>query len=43
MSDIIKLSDVSVIRSKVTILDNINWSVGSGENWAVIGRNGAGK
>jgi len=43
MSEIIKLSDVSVIRNKVKILDNINWSVNPGENWAVIGRNGAGK
>ena len=43
MSEVIKLSGVSVIRNKIAILDNISWQVQSGENWAVIGRNGAGK
>ena len=43
MSEVIKLSGVSVIRNKIKILDNINWTVNPGENWAVIGRNGAGK
>ena len=43
MSEVIKLSGVSVIRNKVAILDNISWQVQSGENWAVIGRNGVGK
>ena len=43
MNEVIKLSGVSVIRNKIKILDNINWTVNPGENWAVIGRNGAGK
>lgn len=39
------LADVSVRRytTDQVILDGINWSVGPGEHWALLGANGAGK
>jgi molybdate transport system ATP-binding protein len=40
---LIRLSNISVTRDKKTILSNINWDLKIGENWAVIGSNGAGK
>jgi iron complex transport system ATP-binding protein len=43
MNTLIELQDVSIVRDKKTILDKINWKVLDNENWAVIGRNGAGK
>jgi iron complex transport system ATP-binding protein len=35
--------DVSFIRDKKTLLNNVNWTVSSSENWAILGLNGAGK
>lgn len=43
MSSIIELNNVSVIKNGKTILDDITWNVKNNENWAVIGKNGAGK
>jgi iron complex transport system ATP-binding protein len=43
MDIIAKLRDVSVIRGNGLILENINWTVRRGENWAVLGGNGSGK
>jgi iron complex transport system ATP-binding protein len=40
---ILRLTGVSVRRSGRTILGPIDWSVGAGERWVVIGPNGSGK
>ena len=40
---IIDLEDVSVRRSGRTILGPLDWAVGSGERWVVLGANGSGK
>lgn len=39
----LRLSDVTLVRGTTTILDEISWSVGPGECWVVVGRNGSGK
>jgi iron complex transport system ATP-binding protein len=43
VSDVIHLADVSVVRSGITILAEVDWSVAEGETWVVLGPNGAGK
>ena len=40
---VVALSGVSVRRSGRTILGPLDWAVGSGERWVVIGPNGSGK
>jgi iron complex transport system ATP-binding protein len=40
---ILRLEGVSVRRSGRTILGPIDWTIGSGERWVVIGPNGSGK
>lgn len=40
---ILRLTGVSVRRSGRTILGPIDWAVGDGERWAVVGPNGSGK
>jgi iron complex transport system ATP-binding protein len=40
---IIELRDVSVRRAGRTILGPIDWGVGDGERWVVLGPNGSGK
>jgi molybdate transport system ATP-binding protein len=40
---LIRLSNISVTLDKRTILSNISWDLRAGENWAIIGSNGAGK
>jgi iron complex transport system ATP-binding protein len=40
---VIELSGVTVRRTGRTILGPIDWRVGSGERWVVLGRNGSGK
>ena len=40
---ILRLTGVSVRRSGRTILGPIDWTVGAGERWVVIGPNGSGK
>jgi iron complex transport system ATP-binding protein len=40
---ILRLTGVSVSRSGRTILGPLDWSVGPGERWVVIGPNGSGK
>ncbi|HWQ30122.1 MAG TPA: ABC transporter ATP-binding protein [Negativicutes bacterium] len=40
---IIEAKHVSVIRETKYILKDINWSVGDGEHWAILGLNGSGK
>lgn len=43
MDEIINMKDVSWRRDGKEIISDINWQVKSGENWAIIGLNGAGK
>ncbi len=40
---IIRLEDVSVRRGGRTILGPLDWAVGAGERWVVLGANGSGK
>jgi iron complex transport system ATP-binding protein len=40
---VIALYNIILEREGVQILNNINWKVRSGEHWAIIGQNGAGK
>lgn len=40
---IIEAKQVSVIRDSKYILKEVNWSVKSGEHWAILGLNGSGK
>ena len=39
----IEFKNVSFIRDKKSLLNNVNWSVESTDNWAILGLNGAGK
>lgn len=38
-----EFKNVSFIREKKELLKNINWSIDTSENWAILGLNGAGK
>jgi molybdate transport system ATP-binding protein len=40
---ILELRNVTVAHGGRTLLDNISWTVGAGERWAVLGPNGSGK
>jgi len=40
---IVKVKDISVVRSSKYLLKGINWSVEEGEHWAILGLNGSGK
>ncbi|MEO8229825.1 MAG: ABC transporter ATP-binding protein [Chloroflexota bacterium] len=40
---VLRLTDVGVRRAGRWILDGINWTVRSGERWAIVGPNGSGK
>ncbi len=40
---LISLRDVHVFRGDTLILDGIDWTVNSGEQWVVLGANGSGK
>lgn len=42
-STVLQFQHVSVIRDGNTILDDIDWNVGSDERWVILGPNGAGK
>ncbi|CAB1079093.1 Putative molybdenum transport ATP-binding protein modF [Olavius algarvensis Delta 1 endosymbiont] len=43
-SDIlITMRDVTVSYGGVTALDNVSWSMSSGQNWVILGPNGCGK
>ena len=39
----IAIKDASVFIDRVPVLYDINWTINPGENWAVLGGNGAGK
>jgi iron complex transport system ATP-binding protein len=43
MAPVVELADVSVVRSRATLLRDINWTVEESERWVIIGPNGAGK
>ena len=43
MSDVLQLTEVSVLRDGSTLLDQVSWDVAEGERWVVLGANGAGK
>mgnify|MGYP001450283310 CR=1 FL=1 len=43
MSDVLAFSDVSVVRGKTRLLDDVSWEVEEGERWVILGPNGAGK
>jgi molybdate transport system ATP-binding protein len=38
-----RIENATVYVNDSRILDNINWRMNEGENWAVVGRNGSGK
>ena len=40
---VVDLRGVAVVRDGRAILDDVNWCVGPGERWAVLGPNGSGK
>lgn len=37
------VDDVSLSRDGRSVLDRVSWTVGAGERWVVLGRNGSGK
>jgi iron complex transport system ATP-binding protein len=39
----LRLRNVSVVRDGLIILDDIDWDIGDGERWAMLGPNGSGK
>ncbi|WP_083632353.1 ABC transporter ATP-binding protein [Domibacillus antri] len=43
MTEIISYKNVRFIRGERIILDDVNWTVRTGEHWAVLGLNGSGK
>jgi iron complex transport system ATP-binding protein len=43
MPEVLRLTDVSVVRSGNVILDSLSWTVSSDERWVILGPNGAGK
>lgn len=43
MADVLRFTDVTVIRNRRAILDRVNWTVDERERWVVLGPNGAGK
>ncbi len=43
MADVLKFTDVSVVRDGNPILDRVTWSVDDSERWVILGPNGAGK
>lgn len=43
MKEILRLQSVNWIRDNRLILNQVNWDVQSGQHWAIVGSNGAGK
>lgn len=39
----IELKNVSVVKSGVRLLENLNWKINRGEHWLISGSNGSGK
>jgi iron complex transport system ATP-binding protein len=42
-SSILSISDLTVRRGHTTILNQVDWRVGRGEHWVILGANGSGK
>jgi iron complex transport system ATP-binding protein len=40
---VLDLAGVSLLRDGVLVLEDVSWTVGPGEHWAVLGPNGSGK
>ncbi len=43
LQTLVELHNVSVSQGRAVILSGINWTLSTGQNWAILGRNGAGK
>ncbi|MCA9395395.1 MAG: ABC transporter ATP-binding protein [Candidatus Omnitrophica bacterium] len=44
MTPVIQLKDISVLaEGRIPLLRDVSWTVGSGENWVILGANGSGK
>ena len=43
MAELLRLEAVSLVRDHRRILDHLDWTIHSGQHWAVLGPNGSGK
>ncbi len=43
LQTLVELHNVSVSQGRTVILSGISWTLSTGQNWAILGRNGAGK
>lgn len=43
MSAVLEIKQLTVQRGATTILDRVDWRVGRGEHWVILGANGSGK
>ncbi|MET3963897.1 iron complex transport system ATP-binding protein [Marmoricola sp. OAE513] len=43
MNNVLELAGVTVRRGRSTLLDSVDWTVGEGDRWVILGANGAGK
>jgi iron complex transport system ATP-binding protein len=43
MTTALELRGVRLVRGETTILDGVDWAVGDGERWVLLGANGSGK
>ena len=42
-ADILSVTELTVLRDGIPILDRVTWRIGPGEHWVVLGANGSGK
>jgi iron complex transport system ATP-binding protein len=40
---VLEVKNLRIARGRATILHDVNWRVGTGENWVILGANGSGK
>jgi iron complex transport system ATP-binding protein len=43
MTDILKISELTILRGPTRILDGLSWTVRPDEHWVILGPNGSGK